>query len=318
MNKQTMKDGADPLVSVVVCFFNEKVFLEEAIQSVFRQDYSHWEILLVDDGSTDESTHIAKSYASRFPDRITYVEHAYHQNKGLSASRNAGIKRSQGAYVAFLDADDVWMSDKLSAQLAIFRSHPEVTVLLEASLYWNSWKDERKEDTLVEIGVSEGVYRAPQLMLSLYPLGKGAAPCPSGIMVQRAVMRRCPFEELFRGILQMYEDQAFLCKVYLKETVYVSHACHNRYRQRPQSLVASVHDSGNYHKVRSYYLYWFRDYLHGQPLRYKAVERLLRKAQMPYREPMLYRVTVDFPKLVRKILIRLLIRLGILNYSKSW
>jgi hypothetical protein len=70
--------------------------------------------------------------------------------------------------------------------------------------------------------------------------------------------------------------------------------------------------------VRSYYLYWLRDYLHGQPFRYKAVERLLRKAQMPYREPLLYKVMVDLPKQGRKLLIRLLIRLGILNYSKSW
>ena len=313
-----MTNGDKPLVSVVVCFFNEKQFLDEAIQSVFAQDYDHWELLLVDDGSTDESSAMAKSYASRFPDKVIYVEHAYHQNKGLSASRNAGIKRAHGGYVAFLDADDVWMPDKLSAQLAIFKAHPEVTVLLESSLYWNSWSDGRKEDTLIHIGASEGVYRAPQLMLSLYPLGKGAAPCPSGIMVQRAVLRRCSFEEMFRGILQMYEDQAFLCKVYLKETVYVSAACHNKYRQRPQSLVSAVHDSGNYHKVRSHYLYWFRDYLHGQPLRYKAVEKLLRKAQMPYREPMLYKITVDIPKLLRKLLIRLLIRIGILNYSKSW
>lgn len=318
MSKQATTNGDRPLVSVVVCFFNEKQFLEEAVQSVFAQDYDHWELLLVDDGSTDESSAMAKSYASRFPDKVTYVEHAYHQNKGLSASRNAGIKRTRGAYVAFLDADDVWMPDKLSAQLAIFKAHPEATVLLEASLYWNSWSDGRKEDILIPIGVPEGIYRTPQLMLSLYPLGKGAAPCPSGIMVQRAALRRCPFEELFRGILQMYEDQAFLCKVYLKETVYVSAACHNKYRQRPQSLVSAVHDSGNYHKVRSYYLYWFRDYLHSQPLRYKAVERLLRKAQMPYREPMRYKITVDIPQVVRKFIVRALIRIGVLNYSKSW
>ncbi|MEX1238225.1 MAG: glycosyltransferase family 2 protein [Cyclobacteriaceae bacterium] len=318
MNKIVMKEIAEPLVSVVLCFFNEKLFLEEAIESVFSQTHGRWELLLVDDGSTDESSEIALKYASKFPDRVTYIEHIYHQNKGLSASRNAGIKRSKGAYVAFLDADDVWLPNKLRFQLDIFKEHPEVTVALEASLYWNSWKDNKQEDTLIQVGSSEGVYRAPQLMLALYPLGNGAAPCPSGMMAQRAALRRSVFEELFRGILQMYEDHAFLCKVYLKETVYVSAACHNKYRQRPSSLVATVHESGNYHKVRSYYLYWFRDYLHSQPVRYRAVERLLRKAQMPYREPVLYKITVDLPQLARKIIIRMLIRLGILNYSKSW
>lgn len=318
MNNAALRFSEEPLVSVVLCFYNERLFLREAVESVLSQDYRHWELLLVDDGSSDESVDIAKGYAAQYPNRIFYVDHAYHQNKGLSASRNAGIKRCRGAYVAFLDADDVWLPGKLSYQLDIFRNNPSATVVLEASEYWNSWRDGKKEDVLIPVGAPEGIYKAPELMLSLYPLGKGAAPCPSGIMVQRAVLRRCVFEEMFRGILQMYEDQAFLCKVYLKETVFVSAACHNRYRQRESSLVAAVHGSGNYHKVRSYYLYWFRDYLHGQPFRYKAVERLLRKAQMPYREPLLYKIKVDLPKQARKVLIRVLIRLGILNYSKSW
>lgn len=318
MNKVVEKISENHLVSVVLCFYNERLFLEEAIQSVLSQDYAHWELLLVDDGSSDESTDLAKLYAAAFPDKIQYLDHAYHQNKGLSASRNAGIRKCRGYYVAFLDADDVWLPSKLRFQVAIFSAHPGITVALEASLYWNSWKDPKKEDVVIPVGVSEGIYKAPQLMLALYPLGKGAAPCPSGIMVHRAVLRRCVFEELFRGILQMYEDQAFLCKVYLKEIVYVSAACHNKYRQRESSLVSAIHESGNYHKVRAYYLYWFRDYLHAQPFRYKAVERLLRRAQMPYREPLLYKVMFDLPRELRKILIRVLIRLGILNYSKSW
>ena len=318
MNNAALNFRDEPLVSVVLCFYNEKLFLGEAIQSVLSQEYRKWELILVDDGSSDESTDIAKAYAAQYPDRIFYVDHAYHQNKGLSASRNAGIKKCRGSYVAFLDADDVWFPGKLRYQLGLFAQNPAATVVLEASLYWNSWQNPRKEDVIIPVGAAEGIYKAPQLMLALYPLGKGAAPCPSGIMVQRAVLRRCVFEELFRGILQMYEDQAFLCKVYLKETVFVSGACHNKYRQRESSLVSSVHESGNYHKVRSYYLYWFRDYLHGQPFRYKAVEKLLRKAQLPYRAPLLYKLKVDLPQQLRKVLIRLLIRLGILNYSKSW
>lgn len=318
MSKSEMTGSAEPLVSVVLCFFNEKAVLGEAIQSVINQSYSNWELLLVDDGSTDESTDMAKDYAKKFPAKIRYIDHAYHQNKGLSASRNAGVAKSRGLYVAFLDADDVWMPEKLRFQLEIFNNHPDVTVALEASLYWNSWKAENEKDVVVEVGVHEGIYKAPHLMLALYPLGKGAAPCPSGIMVQKMVLRRCPFEELFRGILQMYEDQAFLAKVYLRETVHVSAAWHNKYRQRPASLVSCVHESGNYDKVRSYYLYWLRDFLRSQPVRYKAVERLLRRAQMPYREPVLYKLTVDLPDLLRRTFHRLLVRFGLVNYSKSW
>jgi glycosyltransferase involved in cell wall biosynthesis len=318
MDNTMIKAGENPLMSVVLCFYNEERFLREAIESVLHQDYAHWELWLVDDGSVDESPTIARSYVARFPERIHYLDHAYHQNLGLSASRNAGIKHCRGAYVAFLDADDLWLPGKLSQQLAIFNANPSVTVVLEASLYWHSWADPAKGDVCIPVGAPEGIYKPPALMLSLYPLGKGAAPCPSGIMVRRAVLRRCPFEDIFRGVLQMYEDQAFLCKVYLKEVVYVSAACHNKYRQRPASLVSAVHESGNYDKVRNYYLYWFRDYLHSQPYRYKLVERSLRKAQMPYRKPWLFKVRVALPQHLRKMLIRMLIRIGILNYSKSW
>lgn len=307
-----------PLVSVVLCFHNEELFLREAIGSVLSQDYEHWELWLVDDGSADESSSIARHYAASDPGRIHYLDHPYHQNKGLSASRNEGIRRCRGGLVAFLDADDEWLPAKLRHQVEIFRIYPAVTVLLEASLYWYSWSDPRRQDVIIPVGAAEGVYEPPALILSLYPLGRGAAPCPSGIMVRRAVLRRCPFEDLFRGVLQTYEDQAFLCKVYLKETVYVSSACHNRYRQRPDSLVSAVHASGNYDRVRNYYLYWFRDYLHSQPYRYKAVERLLRKAQMPYREPFVYKIRIELPRQLKKILIRLLTRAGILKYSQSW
>lgn len=313
-----MKRSDEPLVSVILCFYNEEVFLKDAVESVLSQDYSNWELLLVDDGSSDASTGRAKEYASRFPGKIQYLDHTFHQNRGLSASRNAGVKHCRGAYIAFLDADDVWLPGKLRAQVEILKAHPGVTVVLEASLYWNSWRDIRKEDVVIPVGAPEGIYKPPQLALRLYPLGRGAAPCPSGIMVRRAVLRRCAFEDLFRGIFQMYEDQAFLCKVYLKETVFVSADCHNWYRQRPSSLVSGVHEAGNYHKVRSYYLYWYRDYLHGQPFRYKSVERMLRKAQMPYRKPFLYKLTVDLPAQFRRSLIRMLIKIGILNYSKSW
>jgi glycosyltransferase involved in cell wall biosynthesis len=313
-----MENTDRPLVSIVLCFYNEEMFIEQAVDSVLSQTYENWELFLVDDGSYDGGVAIARKYAADFPGRIHYVEHAYHQNKGHSASRNAGIKQCKGSYVAFLDADDVWLPEKLAYQLDIFKKNKGVTVVLEASLYWNSWKSPDKKDNLIEVGAKEGVYNSPELMLSLYPLGNGAAPCPSGIIVQRAVLRRCVFEEMFRGMYQVYEDQAFLSKVYLKEVVYVSDACHNKYRQRPSSLVASIHESGNYHTVRSYFLYWLKDYLHSQPYRYKSVENLLKKAQMRYRDPLLYKLMVEVPKIARKVLIRALIRVGVLNYSKSW
>ncbi|HEV7621281.1 MAG TPA: glycosyltransferase family 2 protein [Flavisolibacter sp.] len=114
----------DPLVSVITPFYNEEKFLKEAIESVISQDYQHWELLLVDDGSNDASTEIAKSYAISNPGKIFYIEHPDHINKGLCASRNLALTKARGDFIALLDADDVWLKQKLSSQVQIFKQHP--------------------------------------------------------------------------------------------------------------------------------------------------------------------------------------------------
>ncbi len=80
-----------PLISCIIIFFNagDKFFIE-AIQSVFAQTYENWELLLVDDGSTDGSTDIAISYTQKYPEKVFYLEHEGHQNRGMSATRNLG------------------------------------------------------------------------------------------------------------------------------------------------------------------------------------------------------------------------------------
>src|SRR3989442_388097 len=100
-------------VSVVIPFLNAEKFIQETIESVFAQTYPDWELLLVDDGSTDGSKTIAQHYAARFPDKVRYLTHNNHQNKGRSASRNLGFEHARGELIAFLDSDDVWLPRKL-------------------------------------------------------------------------------------------------------------------------------------------------------------------------------------------------------------
>ena len=79
-----------PLVSVIMIFLNEERFIGEAIDSVFAQTYPKWELILVDDGSSDRSSEIARSIAARHPGQVRYIDHPGHSNLGMSASRNAG------------------------------------------------------------------------------------------------------------------------------------------------------------------------------------------------------------------------------------
>ena len=174
-----------PLVSVIIIFFNAERFLRDAIESVLFQSYDRWELLLVDDGSSDGSTGIARGYAAGQPRRIRYLDHQGHQNRGMSATRNLGISNAAGSYVAFLDADDVWLPFKLARQVAILEAHPEAGMVCGAAEDRHGWTgraEDLERDHTPDLGVAaDRIYDPPSLSTLLYPLGAGTAPCPSDL-----------------------------------------------------------------------------------------------------------------------------------------
>ena len=131
--------AAGPLVSVIMIFLNAERFITSAIESVLAQTYAAWELVLVDDGSTDGSSAIARRFAQLQPARIRLVEHEGHANRGMSASRNLGLRQARGAYIALLDADDVYLPAKLERQVAILQAQPEAAMVYGATLHWFSW-----------------------------------------------------------------------------------------------------------------------------------------------------------------------------------
>jgi glycosyltransferase involved in cell wall biosynthesis len=279
-----------PLVSVITAFYNEATFLAETILSVIDQEYDNWELLLVDDGSVDDSTRIAKQYAQLYPEKIFYLEHENHSNRSTAASRNLAIVQSKGELVAFLDADDVWGPAKLKSQVEIMSGDKSIVMLVEASEYWSSWYTKTEKDIIVYVGKdTDRIFTPPDLAALLYPLGKISAPCPSAIMVKRdSLIKHEGFESGFKGKYQLYEDQAFLMKYYLHENVYISSLCNNRYRQRIGSCVQRVRQEGNYHVVRKYFLNWLVLYIESHNIRDKKVNQLVRRAIEQYNRPLLY------------------------------
>jgi glycosyltransferase involved in cell wall biosynthesis len=282
-----------PFVSVIISFLNEEVFLAESIESVLSQSYSDWEIILVDDGSTDNSTAIAKKYALSYPGKIIYTDHEEHTNKGLSYSRNHGISHSKGDLIAILDADDVWLEDKLKLQVELMTANPNAEMLCEASAYWHyPWQSRNANLKIIQIGRErDRLFRPLELVKHLYPLSDGAAPCPSGIMIRRnSLLKHGGFEAHFTGKFQLYEDQALLHKIYLNEHVYISSACNNLYRQREGSLVHAITKEGEYHSVRKYFLEWLDKYIVQNNIGDQEIQNLLRKALLPYRQPEIHAV----------------------------
>ena len=101
-----MKALQRPKVSVVIAFLNGSQWLIEAIESVINQSYPDWEAVLVDDGSDEEHSKVARDYSVKYAGKIIYTDHPGHINRGVTVSRNAGINLTNGEYIAFLDADD--------------------------------------------------------------------------------------------------------------------------------------------------------------------------------------------------------------------
>lgn len=114
-----MENNANPLVSIIMPAFNAAAHIRDSIMSVLEQTYRNWELIVIDDGSTDDTARIVREY-QKLDNRISYT---YQQNKRLGAARNAGLRQSNGKYIAFLDSDDLWLSEKLELQVQAINRH---------------------------------------------------------------------------------------------------------------------------------------------------------------------------------------------------
>ena len=285
-----------PLVSGVIIFLNAARYFEEAIESVFAQTYENWELILVDDGSTDASTAIAKRYAESYPERVRYVEHPGHENRGMSASRNLGIKNGRGAYIALLDADDVWLPHKLKEQVAILNSQPEAMMMYGRTRFWSSWSG-RPEDTarewLTPLGLEPDQLIQPPHLLTHFLRHEESVPSTCSVLIRRELFARVGYlEEEFRS---QYEDLVFHAKASLRCPIYVASGCWDQYRQHCENSVAQAKDSGEFHAfmpnpAREKYLKWVFDYVASQGVRDTQLNRALARELWPYRHPVTWRL----------------------------
>lgn len=116
---------SQPLVSIILCTYNRAHLVKRAIASVLIQAYRNWELIIIDDGSTDETEHVVIPIVKSDP-RIKYF---YHTNKGLARSRNIGITLSSGEYTTFLDSDDEYRENHLSVRIQAMEKKPSLALI---------------------------------------------------------------------------------------------------------------------------------------------------------------------------------------------
>lgn len=226
-------------VSAVIIFLNEARFLSEAIESVRAQTFPDWELILVDDGSTDASPDIARAAAAADP-RIRVVTHPNRENRGMSASRNRGLAEARGDYVAFLDGDDVWEPAKLAEQVAILEADPACGMVYGRTLLWHGWSAGAGEpDGLLDLGVAPGRTYDPPALYRLLLRNRAQTPTTANAMMRRAAVEAVGgFEDEFRTL---FEDQVFWVKMHLATRCHVADRVWARYRQHAASSTGAAH-----------------------------------------------------------------------------
>jgi GT2 family glycosyltransferase len=280
-----------PLVSVIVIFLNAERFIREAVESVFAQSYEAWELLLVDDGSTDGSMAVARCYAEQYRHKVSYLAHAGHQNRGMSASRNLGLAAAKGEYIAFLDADDVWLPHKLAQQVETLAVLPEAVMVYGPAQWWYSWNGRLpagQRDYIHELGVPANTLLQPPELLRRFLQNEGISPCTCSVLVRRQVALQVGgFEERFRGL---YEDQAFFAKLSMAAPIFVSPDCSARYRQHIDSNCSKSQETETYRMARLAFLNWLAGYLSQQGFQDTEMWQTLQREKRLVQYPSLFRL----------------------------
>ena len=268
-----------PLVSIITPFLNAGKFLQEAVESVLAQSYDHWELLLVDDGSSDQSPRIARHYAARHPAKLRLLEHDGRAHLGASAALNLGIRRARGRYITFLDADDIYLPRTLERQVAVLEALPQAGAVYGPYQFWYSWSGEQRDvlrDFIHRPGVRPGtLHRPPHLLVHSLQTDWRSKPGTSSIMVRRETLASVgAFEpETFGGIGQ---DKVFWARLSLKATVFVTDECLFRYRQHPDSSCTVAVNDGRVAAFWSSFLGWLEEYLSDEGVEDPDVWRAVR------------------------------------------
>jgi glycosyltransferase involved in cell wall biosynthesis len=254
---------AAPAISVIIPFLNMRRYLAEAVASVYAQTDSDWEILLVDDGSDDGSAEAAREHARQDPGRVQALMPGPEDARGASAARNRGLRLARGEYIAFLDADDIWLPEKLARQRRILEEAPEAAMTFARVRYFFDDPREGKGWDQPFAPLEDRVYRPPELTAA-FLRDANIYPCPTATLLRREALAAVGgFEERFRKVRT---DLAVWAKLSLRFPVRADSGFVARYRQHGQSSVARMFSDPKAHRRNEMEFWnWLLGYLDALP-----------------------------------------------------
>lgn len=196
---------AQPLVSIVIPFHNHRNLIQRAVHNLFKQTYTHWEVILVDNNSSDGSREVAQKLSEKYPEKVRY---SFEPVQGIPFARNRGLAEARGKYISFLDVDDEFVPTKLADQVPILEEYPEVAMVygLTRRVYVSDGRTVIQDVGIAKEGINEPPYLAIDWLNCFYHL-----PQVGATLIRTSVARQIGgFAE---NLLMGNDDVAFHLKI---------------------------------------------------------------------------------------------------------
>ena len=195
-----------PLVSIIIPTYNRAHLIGETLDSVLTQTYTHWECIVVDDGSTDETSEVMQPYLDKDP-RFQYHHRPKNRPKGANACRNYGFKLSKGKYIQWLDSDDLIKCDKLAVQISrLHYENPDVISTCD----WYNFKKTLADATIVDCGFAYQSFNEIELFLDALGQRHGFFP-PHTYLMSKSLIKSAGE---WREDLQINQDGEFMSRIF--------------------------------------------------------------------------------------------------------
>jgi len=255
-------------VSIITPLYNGSKTFNETAESVLAQDFTDWEWILFDDGSTDGTQKIAKELAEKNIEKIFYHEHDRNKNFGTSYTRNRAVEKSKGEIISFIDQDDIWYKNRLSHQLKIFDAQKDCSMIYGPALYWYKERSFKQPTKFKGNELKSGLYEPP-VMVEIFLSDLKGTPLPSASLVRRKDFIKVKgYEESIRGS----EDIVLWLKIAQKFPIYFDDEVLIKYRKHSDSTLRLATQSGKMDEWNLTFYKWILDFLKENSADKKIIE----------------------------------------------
>ena len=260
------------LVSVVVPLYNGAKYIESTLMSILSQSYNNYEILVVDDGSTDDGPARVSRLLEQFPGRILLFTHPDRGNHWIAASRNLAIQNAHGTYVAFVDQDDLWLPEKLERQVEALQRFPEAAFVYAKAAFIDQQGSEKLVSGL-HLTEGRGVSGKPQNVFGKL-IKENFIPTLT-VLAKKSCLERVGL--LDEGPRYEYEDWLLLSKLaFFYKVIFIPEVL-SKYRVHNSNYSSYLFDTGLFYHAEEHYTVTLFSFLNQQGIPHNQVRKLLHR-----------------------------------------